>query len=46
MQSEQSFAGTTLKSQLEEVERKLDNLVEAITNVIYSSKTKRVFDEL
>ena len=45
MQSEQSFAVTTLKSQLE-VERKLDNLGEAITNGIYSSKTKQVLDEL
>ena len=46
MQSEQSFAVVTLKSQLEEVEKKLDNLVEAITNGIYSSKTKQVLDEL
>lgn len=46
MQSEQSFAVATLKSQLEEVEKKLDNLVEAITNGIYSSKTKQVLDEL
>ena len=36
----------TLKCQLEEVEKKLDNLVEAITNGIYSSKTKQVLDEL
>ena len=46
MQSEQSFAVGTLKSQLEEVDKKLDNLVEAITNGIYSSKTKQVLDEL
>jgi len=46
MQSEQSFAVATLKSQLEEVDKKLDNLVEAITNGIYSSKTKQVLDEL
>ena len=31
---------------IEEVDKKLDNLVEAITNGIYSSKTKQVLDEL
>ena len=46
MQAEQSFAIITLKTQLEDIEKKLDNIVEAITRGIYSSKTKQILDDL
>ena len=46
MQAEQSFAIITLKAQLEDIEKKLDNIVEAITRGIYSSKTKQILDDL
>ncbi|MBR2337199.1 MAG: recombinase family protein [Clostridia bacterium] len=46
MQAEQSFTIASLKNQLEEVDKKLDNIVEAITRGIYSSKTKQMLDEL
>ena len=36
----------TLPTQLEDIEKKLDNIVEAITRGIYSSKTKQILDDL
>lgn len=46
MQSEESFALKSLQTQLDEIKRKLKNIVEAIENGIYSDTTKQRLDEL
>lgn len=46
MQAEESAAVTVVKNQLAEVERKLNNLAEAIAQGVFSSTTKKLLDEL
>ena len=46
MQSEESAAVTVVKNQLVEVERKLNNLAEAIAQGAFSTTTKKLLDEL
>ena len=46
MQAEESAAVTVVKNQLTEVERKLNNLAEAIAQGVFSSTTKKLLDEL
>lgn len=46
MQSEESFALKSLQSQLDEIKRKLKNIVDAIENGVYSDTTKQRLDEL
>lgn len=46
LQLQEDSAETTIQAQLTGVETKLNNLVEAITQGIYSSATKKALDEL
>ena len=46
MQSEESFSLKSLQSQLDEIKRKLKNIVDAIENGVYSDTTKQRLDEL
>ena len=46
MQYEQSYTLISLKSQLENVEKKLNNIVQALENGIFSNTTKQRLDEL
>ena len=46
LQQQEDNAATSIQAQLSGVETKLNNLVEAITQGIYSSTTKKTLDEL
>lgn len=46
MQSQESNATLATKGQLEEVQKKLDNLAQAIAQGIFSSTTKKLLDDL
>lgn len=46
MQAEESAAVTVVKNQLTEVERKLNNLAEAIAQGVFSTTTKKLLDDL
>lgn len=46
MQAEESTAVTVVKNQLTEVERKLNNLAEAIAQGVFSTTTKKLLNEL
>lgn len=46
MQTEESAAVTVVKNQLSEIEKKLNNLAEAIAQGVFSSTTKKLLDDL
>lgn len=46
MQAEENTAVTVAKNQLSEVEKKLNNLAEAIAQGVFSSTTKKLLDDL